>query len=35
LRRAIEDLRRQLGEMDESQGGANGATRPRELENKA
>jgi RNA polymerase sigma-B factor len=35
LRRAIDDLRRQLGEMDEPEDEALGTPQPRELENRA
>jgi RNA polymerase sigma-B factor len=35
LRRAIDDLRRQLGEMDESEDGTHNGSQRRELENKA
>ena len=35
LRRAIDDLRRQLGEVDNPEDEARGAPQPKELENKA
>ena len=35
LRRALDDLRRQLGEMDDPEDEAHGASQPKELENKA